>query len=237
MTQDEDIGSDATELFNYLTTGFTPKRDYKKLLVAPKLLKKGLIARIEREIALHKPEAPGHLFFKMNALEDLEVVRALYKASMAGVRVDLLVRDSCRLRPGIPGLSDNIRIVSIVGRFLEHSRVYYFQNGGQSEYFIGSADAMKRNLENRVEVLVPVEDLQLQAEIATLLGILWDDHRGAWDMQSDGTYVRRTPEGRGETRSSQEVIIELAEKRHKGSTRLKKRRASAPAVGGRNLES
>lgn len=234
LTQDEAIGADATELFNYLTTGFTPKRDYKKLLVAPKLLKKGLLERIEREIRKRTPEEPGRVFFKWNALEDTDVVRALYEASMAGVQVDLLVRDSCRLRPGVPGLSENIRVVSIVGRFLEHSRVYYFRNGGDEEYWIGSADAMKRNLENRVEVLAPVEAPRLRADVRAMLDTLWNDRRSAWEMHSDGTYSQRHPEGQTEARPCQEVLIELAEKRNKGATRLKKRRSSG-AIGGRNL--
>jgi len=234
LTQDEAIGADATELFNYLTTGFTPKRDYKKLLVAPKLLKKGLLDKITREADRHRGGQPGRIFFKLNALEDIDVVRALYAASMAGVQVDLLIRDSCRLRPGVSGISDNIRVVSIVGRFLEHSRLYYFRNGGDEEYWIGSADAMKRNLENRVEVLAPVEAPRLRQDLRTMLDTLWNDQRSAWDMRSDGTYVQRRPTAQAETRSCHEVLIEIAEKRLKEVTRLKKRR-STTVIGGRNL--
>jgi polyphosphate kinase len=137
LTNDEAIGKDATELFNYLTTGFMAKRNYSKLLVAPLYLKKSLLARIDREISIQKEQGGGLIQFKMNALEDGDIVKALYRASMAGVKVDLLVRDTCRLRPGIPGLSENIRVISIVGRFLEHARMYYFRNGGSEEYFIG----------------------------------------------------------------------------------------------------
>jgi polyphosphate kinase len=234
LTQDEAIGADATELFNYLTTGFTPKRNYQKMLVAPKLLKKGLLTRIEREVRQHKPDNPGRIQFKMNALEDADAVRALYRASMAGVRVDLIVRDTCRIRPGLPGLSENIRVVSIVGRFLEHTRVYHFRNGGEEEYWIGSADAMERNLEHRVEVLVPVEDPKLRQDLRAMLDAQWNDHRSAWEMHPDGSYAQRTPEGKGEARGSQEVLIALAEKRAKEATRLKRRRSSA-APGGRNL--
>ncbi|HHD56284.1 MAG TPA: polyphosphate kinase 1, partial [Desulfobulbaceae bacterium] len=153
LTCDANIGKDLTELFNYLTMGYAPARKYKKLLPSPKILKKGLLSRIDREIAYQAKGKGGLIQFKTNALEDREITRALYKASQAGVHVDLIVRDTCRLRPGIEGLSENIRIISIVGRFLEHSRIYYFKNNGDEEYFIGSADIMKRNLEDRVEVV------------------------------------------------------------------------------------
>ncbi|MBE0618353.1 MAG: RNA degradosome polyphosphate kinase, partial [Proteobacteria bacterium] len=213
---------------------FTPKRDYHKMLVAAKLLKKGLLARIAREIQGHTEESPGHLRFKMNALEDADIARALYEASRAGVRVDLLVRDSCRVRPGLPGISDNIQVVSVVGRFLEHARVYYFRNGGAEEYWIGSADAMNRNLESRVEVLAPVEDPTLRQELRALLDTLWNDARSAWDMRADGTYVQRAPQKGADGRGSHAHLIELAEKRNREATRLRKRR-STPASGGRNL--
>ncbi len=157
LTCDPGIGSDATELFNYLTTGYKPNRSYKKLLPAPKLLKPALLKKIRREIRRVSEGQKGFIQIKTNALEDVEITRALYEASQAGVNVDLIVRDSCRLRPGVPGLSDNIRVVSVVGRFLEHSRIYYFRNGGNEEYYIGSADCMTRNLVSRVEVLTPVE--------------------------------------------------------------------------------
>ena len=233
ITCDPEIGADATELFNYLTTGFTPKRRYRKLLVAPKSLKKELLAKIRREIAAHTKRRPGHIVFKVNALEDAEITRALYEASAAGVRVDLIVRDSCRIRPRLEGVSDNIRVISIVGRFLEHARIFYFRNGGKEEFFIGSADIMTRNLEHRVEVVVPVESPDLREELRTMLDIQWSDRRSAWEMQSDGTYVQLKPEGRKEARGSQEVLVALAEKRLKEATRLKKRRSRA--VGGRNI--
>jgi polyphosphate kinase len=153
----EALGNDVTELFNYLTTGFRPRRKYGLLLTAPRFLKQALISKINREIVLHRESGGGLIQFKINALEDGDIVKSLYQASQAGVMIDLIVRDTCRLRPGIKGLSENIRVVSIVGRFLEHSRVYYFRNNGAEEYFISSADAMKRNLEARVEVLCPVE--------------------------------------------------------------------------------
>jgi polyphosphate kinase len=233
LTCDASIGQDATELFNYLTTGYTPSRKYEKILPAPKVLKKKLLACIAREMKLHSEKKPGLIQFKMNALEDADIVRALYQASQAGVKVDLLIRDTCRLRPGLPGISEHARVISIVGRFLEHARIYYFRNGGKELYLIGSADAMKRNLEARVEVVVPVEDLKLRKELRTFLDAQLNDRRSAWDMQPDGSYMQRRPADGSDNRGSQELLIELAEKRLKRYARLKKRKAKV--LGGRNL--
>ncbi|MHB1400540.1 MAG: polyphosphate kinase 1 [Trichloromonadaceae bacterium] len=229
----KEIGQDATELFNYLTTGYTPKRNYQKLLMAPKTLKKALLEKIAREISRHSKESPSYIIFKMNALEDVDVAKALYQASMAGVKIDLIIRDSCRVRPGLAGYSETIRVISIVGRFLEHARIFYFHNGGEEEYLIGSADVMKRNLETRVEVVVPVEESQLRQDIRTMLELQLADRRSAWEMQSDGSYVQRQPKGDEETRSSQELLIELAARRNKDFTRLKRRKAKG--FGTRNL--
>lgn len=225
LIYDKDIGQDITELFNYLTTGFTPKRKYSKLLVAPKLLKKALLEKIEREIEVGDDERPGLIRFKINALEDAEVIQALYRASQAGVQVELLVRDICRLRPGVPGLSENIRVVSIVGRFLEHARIYYFGNGGNEEYFIGSADAMKRNLENRVEVLVPVENSQLREELHRILNIHLQDRANAWELQADGSY-RRVDGVAPLAESSQEQLIVKATRRYQEANRLRRRKVA-----------
>ena len=213
LTNDSAICEDLTELFNYLTTGYAPARKYQKLLPSPNMLKKTLLKKIEREISLHKPDKPGRIQFKTNALEDKDITKALYKASQAGVRIDLIVRDSCRLRPGIPGLSDNISVLSIVGRFLEHARIYYFSNGGDEEYFLGSADLMKRNLEARVEVVVPIEDKSLQVSLREILDIQVNNQRSVWEMQSDGSYIQRKPKQDGEERTVQEIQIKLAEKR------------------------
>jgi polyphosphate kinase len=223
LTSDPVIGRDLTELFNFLTTGFVPNRGYQKLLPAPKHLKKGLLSRIRREIEKHTPEAPGLIQFKMNALEDRDVTRALYEASMAGVHVDLIVRDTCRLRPGIPGLSDNVNVISIVGRFLEHARIFYFRNGGDEEYLIGSADLMKRNLESRVETVIPVETPPLRQELRQIIDLQLADHRAAWDMRADGSYIQRRPRDGEDPRSSQEIQIELAQRRLEEATRLGKR--------------
>ncbi len=233
LIYDKDIGRDATELFNYLTTGYTPKRTYRKLLPAPKHLKNALLEKIQREIDRHEENGSGHIRFKMNALEDADISRALYRASQAGVRVDLIVRDSCQIRPQVPGLSENIRVVSILGRFLEHARIYYFRNGGEEEYLIGSADGMKRNLEHRVEVVVPVEAPLLRSDLWTMLEAQWNDERGGWEMGPDGNYAQRSPRPEADDRSSQEILIELAQRRNKDVTRLKKRRSKS--FGQRNL--
>lgn len=222
LTSSDDIGQDLTELFNYLTTGYKPKRSYKKILVAPTGVKQGLLDRIQREIAHQQAGQHGHIQFKMNAIDDVDVLRALYRAAQAGVKIDLIVRDTCELRPGLPGLSETVRVVSIVGRFLEHSRIYHFRNAGVPEYYIGSADCMKRNLESRVEVLTPVEDPRLQKEIHGIFEVHLADQRNAWDMASDGTYTqRRKP---GVDTGSQELLIERAERRQREASRLKKRR-------------
>jgi polyphosphate kinase len=233
LTNDEDLGRDATELFNFLTTGYTPERKYRKLLPSPRLLKQALLAKIERERKLHTPEQPGRIQLKMNALEDVDIVRALYQASRDGVKVDLIVRDTCRFRPGLPGLTESARVVGIVGRFLEHTRIYYFQNGGDEEYFIGSADCMKRNLESRVEVVVPVESTALRKELRLILDTQLEDKRSAWDMQSDGSYVQRRPGTEAERQGCQERLIRAAEKRLKDAAKFREkggRRRAAKAA-------
>ena len=224
LTSGRQIGDDLTELFNYLTTGYAPDRNYKKLLPSPKVLKKALLEKIDREIRSKKGKQPRRIQFKTNALEDKDITAALYRASMAGVHVDLLVRDTCRIRPGIKGLSDNIRVISIVGRFLEHSRIYYFYNGGKEEYFIGSADIMKRNLEKRVEVITPIEPLDLKKKLREILDVQLADTRSAWEMQSDGTYVQRSPSVKGRALGSQETLIKKAEKRLADAQRLSKKK-------------
>jgi len=220
LTCDQDIGRDITELFNYLTTGFTPKRNYRKILPAPKLLKRALLDKIQREI---DHPTRGHIQIKVNALEDQDIVRALYQASIGGVKVDLLVRDSCRLRPGIPGLSENIRVFSVVGRFLEHSRIFYFENDGSPEYYIGSADTMKRNLEHRVEVLVPVEEVELQSCLRGIIDTLLLDEYSIWQMNSDGSYTRLIGSNENGD-SSQQALIEDAQERIRDAKRLKRRK-------------
>ena len=221
FSADPEIGQDLTELFNYLTTGYKPKRDYHKLLPAPKHCKAALLRKIDREI-LHVGEGrEGRIQIKTNALEDADLTRALYRAAQAGVSVELVVRDSCRIRPGLPGLSESVRVVSVVGRFLEHSRIYFFENGGEPEYFIGSADCMARNLESRVEVLVPVEAPELRKELRHVLNGLLAEPGGAWEMLADGSYRAPSEDARG--RTAQQLLVERAKKHHKAATRLKRR--------------
>jgi len=232
LTCDPVIGRDLVELFNYLTTGYTPRRSYRKILPAPKLLKRSLLEKIEREITVQRDGGEGRIQFKINALEDADITRALYRASQAGVRVDLIVRDTCRLRPGIEGLSENVRVISVVGRFLEHSRIYHFANGGQPEYYIGSADAMKRNLEHRVEVLVPVEEPALQDELRAILDAHLNDQRSAWEMLPDGSYRQRQPTA-PDTVGCQQELMRRAEAREREARRLKRRKTLN--IGRRNL--
>nr|VFK16779.1 MAG: polyphosphate kinase [Candidatus Kentron sp. LPFa]VFK23177.1 MAG: polyphosphate kinase [Candidatus Kentron sp. LPFa] len=212
MTNDEDICQDLTELFNFLT-GYSAPLTYRKILAAPYTLKRGLLDKIDREINKHTPDSPGLIQFKMNALEDFDITKALYRACQAGVKVDLIVRDTCRLRPGIPGLSETARVISVVGRFLEHTRIYYFQNGGEEEYYIGSADLMKRNLESRVEVVTPVENPDLRQDLRLMLDVQLADRRSAWDLRADGSYIQRKPGEGQETHGSQETLILVADTR------------------------
>ncbi len=186
MTDDEDFGLDAAELFNYLT-GFSKQTDYRKFWVAPVNLRSNLLKYIERETVLGKN---GRIQFKSNSLVDAPIIRALYRASQAGVKVDLNIRGICCLRPGVKGVSENIRVVSIIGRFLEHSRIYYFGNDGKPELYIGSADLMPRNIDRRVEVVFPVENPELRTSIIeNILGVYFRDTANAHLLQSDGSYL------------------------------------------------
>jgi polyphosphate kinase len=213
LTCDDMITQDLTELFNYLT-GYSPPPTYRKILAAPYTLKKALLQKIEREEKLHTEASPGLIQFKMNALEDVDITRALYRAARAGVKIDLIVRDTCRMRAGLPGISENVRIISVAGRFLEHARIYYFHNGGKEEYYIGSADLMTRNLESRVEVVAPVDDDRLTQELRLIIDVQLSSKKNVWEMKPDGTYEERTYDREDETvMSSQETFIQLASKR------------------------
>ncbi|MFV9615270.1 MAG: polyphosphate kinase 1 [Gammaproteobacteria bacterium] len=224
MTCDENIGQDLTELFNYLT-GYSPPPDYRKILAAPYTLKSSLLKKIEREEKLHSAHSPGHIQFKMNALEDVDITRALYKAAQAGVKIDLIVRDTCRMRVGIPGLSESVRVISVVGRFLEHARIYYFHNAGDEEYYIGSADLMTRNLESRVEVVAPVEDVKLREELRLILDVQLSSKKHVWEMQPDGNYIERlNPLDTTTLLSSQDTFISLAQKRKKAAAKHRQSR-------------
>lgn len=188
LTNDERIGADVTDLFNYLT-GYSAKRNYRKLLVAPINLRDNLRRLIQREIDHQQQGQQGHIVLKVNALVDDQIIAMLYEASQKGVKIDLLVRGICCLRPGLEGVSENIRVISIVGRFLEHSRMYFFGNGGKPEIYCGSADLMPRNLDRRVEVLFPIEDPKLARYLKEVLEKYINEMGNAWFMQPDGTYV------------------------------------------------
>lgn len=192
LTADEAIGADATDLFNHLT-GYSAKRRYRKLLVAPVTLRSDLERLVRREIDHASAGRPARLIFKINSLEDTDMVRLLYEASRAGVTVDLMIRGICSLRPGIPGVSERIQVISVVGRFLEHSRIYHFGNDGRPEVYVGSADLMPRNLDRRVEVLFPVEDQRLVAELGRILDVCLADTVKARRLLPDGSYERLTP--------------------------------------------
>ena len=195
LTAREDFGQDLVELFNYLT-GFSKQQSFRKLLVAPVTLRRGMEELIRREI-LHAREGRGGLIrAKMNALVDPAIIALLYEASAAGVQIDLVIRGMCSLRPGLAGLSENMRVVSVIGRFLEHSRIFWFGNGGQDELFLGSADWMPRNLDRRVEAVAPIEDAQLSQQLRHLIELYLKDST-AWHMQSDGSFLQIQPEDEG----------------------------------------
>src|SRR5262245_41894959 len=207
FTCDPVIAQDVSELFNALT-GYSRRISYSKLLVAPTALRQPLLDRIEREIRRHREHGDGYIGFKMNALVDPQCIQALYRAAEAGVRIDLQVRGICCLQPGIPGVSDNITVISVVGRFLEHARVYYFRNGGQHDVLIGSADLMPRNLDHRVEVVFPVQDPRWREFIIDeILGIGLRDNVQARRLRADGTYERVQPMAGDATINSQEWFI------------------------------
>ena len=188
-----ELGQDLVELFNYLT-GFSKQQTFRKLLVAPVSLRSGMEALIRREIDHAKAGRGGHIIAKMNSLVDPRIIALLYEASQAGVQIELIIRGICSLRPGLPGQSESVRVVSIIGRFLEHSRIFWFGNGGQAEVFIGSADWMGRNLDRRVEAVTPIDDPVLRSQLENLLQTYLQDNRGAWDMGSDGQFTQRQPQ-------------------------------------------
>jgi len=205
----DELGADLTELFNYLT-GYSRQQTYRKLLVAPVNLRDRMLALIHRESEHARNGLHARIVAKMNALVDPRMIVALYEASQAGVKVDLIVRGMCCLRPQLPGISENIRVISIVGRFLEHSRIFYFHNQGSEEVFIGSADWMTRNLDRRVEAVVPIDDPAIAKDLQEILGILLADNRQAWDLEADGHYIQRRPAVGIIEQSSQRTLMEMA---------------------------
>jgi len=189
----EDLGADLTDLFNFLT-GYSRQKSYRKLLVAPVNMRDRMISMINRESEHCRNGGTGRIIAKVNSLVDFEMIKTLYEASQAGVNIDLIIRGMCSLRPGVEGVSENIKVISIIGRFLEHSRIFYFHNAGNEEIYIGSADWMPRNLDRRVEAITPLEDLEVRKDVQEILGIMLADNRQAWELTSDGTYQQRRPQ-------------------------------------------
>ncbi|MBE9046953.1 polyphosphate kinase 1 [Pleurocapsales cyanobacterium LEGE 10410] len=205
----EELGADLTDLFNFLT-GYSRQKSYRKLLVAPVSLRDRMIEMINREAENCRQGKTGRIVAKMNSLVDQQVIQTLYEASQAGVEIDLIVRGICCLRPGLPELSDKIRVISIIGRFLEHSRIFYFHNEGKEEIYIGSADWMTRNLSRRVEAVTPIESPEIFGDLQEVLGVMLADNRQAWELQPDGTYIQRKPAKGEEARSSHDTFMEMA---------------------------
>ena len=211
LTCDDDLGADLSDLFNVLT-GFAAPPSYRQLLVAPREMRPRLRALMAREAAHAAAGRPARILAKMNALVDPDVIRDLYEASQAGVTIELIVRGICCLRPGLPGVSERIRVISVIGRFLEHSRAWYFANAGEPEAYLGSADWMPRNLDRRIEAVTPVRDARHRQELLGILELMWEDNRQAWELQSDATYLRRTPGGDPE-RASHRMLVERYQRR------------------------
>jgi polyphosphate kinase len=207
---------DAVELFHFLT-GRSLQRNYRKLLVAPINMKDRFLAMIRREAEHARVGRPARIIAKCNSLEDVSVTKALYEASQAGVQIDLIVRGFCCLRPQVPGLSDNIRVISVIGRFLEHSRIFYFANGQthslDGDFYIGSADWMYRNLLTRVETVVPIEERELRSRVWEILEIMLQDRRQSWLMRPDGSYVQCRPKNAGEEVGTHQRLMEITRAR------------------------
>jgi polyphosphate kinase len=209
LTADEQLGADATDLFNFLT-GYSRQKEYRQLLVSPVNLRERLLELIEREAAHARAGRPSRIIVKINRLADIQIIRALYEASQAGVAIDLIVRGICVLRPGVPGLSETIHVRSIVGRFLEHSRIFYFANGGDEEVYIGSADWMLRNLNRRVEVVTPINDPKMKRYLKdVVLAAYLRDNLKARALLPDGTYARIQPSPDEKRFDSQWHFVEL----------------------------
>ncbi|PLZ67154.1 polyphosphate kinase 1 [Fischerella thermalis] len=207
----EELGADLTDLFNYLT-GYSCQNYYRKLLVSPVTMRDRMIALIRREIEHSQNGEKGRIIAKMNSLVDSQIIATLYEASQAGVEIDLIIRGICCLRPGVPDVSANIRVISIIGRFLEHSRIFHFHNNGHDEIYIGSADWMPRNLDRRVEAVTPVEDPKILQNLQNILEIMLADNRQAWELKSDGSYIQRHPGKNELERHSQNILMGMASK-------------------------
>jgi polyphosphate kinase len=212
LTTDEAIGEDVAHLFNNLS-GFSRNASYAELLVAPESVRQGLVDAIRNEVAHQRAGRPARIRIKANSIVDEQVIDELYAASRAGVPIDLLIRGICAVRPGVEGLSETIRVRSILGRYLEHSRIMYFENGGEPVAWIGSADLMHRNLDRRVEVLVRLPSDRKVAEVSSLLDLAFDPHTSGWDLDSDGTWHQATSPDDQPLRNLQEILITTHKRR------------------------
>lgn len=207
LTSNEELGADATDLFNFLT-GYSQQMDYRKLLVAPVNLREKMLEMIRREAENAKQGKPARIIIKINSLTDIETIHELYKAARSGVKIDLNIRGICMLRPGLQNISENIRVVSVVGRFLEHSRIFYFANGGDEELYIGSADLMQRNLNRRVEVITPIKDKEFIKNLKEeILSAYLQDNVNAQSLESDGTYQKINPLSEEDSFNSQLYFV------------------------------
>jgi polyphosphate kinase len=218
LTCDPELGRDVVNLFHFLT-GYAPGQRYSKLLIAPSNMRHRFVEHIQQEISNQELYGNGRIIAKMNAIDDVRMIRELYKASQAGVQIDLIIRGHSRLRPGVPGFSDNIRVISILGRFLEHDRIFYFHNNGEPLTFIGSADWRGRNLNDRVELITPIEEPELQERLIGILELALSDNRLAWDLHSDGRYTLRRPAEGEPTRNFHKILMKQAKKRAKKKKR------------------
>jgi polyphosphate kinase len=207
LTSDQALCEDVSKLFSQLI-GMGKTLRMKKLLHAPFTLKKGILDMIARETQHASEGRPAHIMFKVNSVTDPKIIRALYKASQCGVKIDMVVRGMCCLRPGVPGVSHNIHVRSIIGRFLEHSRIYYFYNGGEEQLYLSSADLMERNLDKRVETCFPIEGKRLLMRVKKELEAYLSDNTHSWVLQPDGRYVRSSPSGNQHARNAQIMLLD-----------------------------
>jgi polyphosphate kinase len=214
LTCDPDLGRDIVNLFHFLT-GYAPGQQYEKVLVAPSNMRDRFVELIKQEISHQEAYGNGRIIVKMNAIDDVSMIRQLYRASQAGVQIDMIIRGHSRLRPGLPGYSDNIRIISILGRFLEHDRIFHFHNNNEPLTFIGSADWRGRNLNDRVELITPIEDPDLQQRLIDTLHLALADNRLAWDLDGNGRYTLRYPPEDKPKVNFHKALMKQAKKRAK----------------------
>jgi polyphosphate kinase len=219
LTCSAELGHDIVNLFHFIT-GYALRQDYKKVMVAPQNMRKMFNQLIDQEIMHQEEYQNGHIIAKMNAIDDVKIIRRLYRASQAGVKIDLIIRGHSRLRPGLAGYSDNIRLISILGRFLEHDRIFYFYNNGEPLTYIGSADWRSRNLNDRVELITPIDEPSLKQRLMDILEGSLADNRLAWELDADGNYTLRYPKDDEEERNFHKILMKQAKRRSKRAMRI-----------------